>query len=194
MDNQTQSFSPDQSLKLINDMINRSKQSFTALNFFFIMWGWLLFAAGIGEYLLMHTYSYEHPYIVWPIVGIVGGILASVYGYKKDKESKTKNYLDRLFNYLWITFAVTLVLIIGAAVSSEVNPSPFVMILTGLPTFITGKILKFKPLMAGGIIFWILGIILFFGLMHYASLIFSTAIVFGYIIPGYLLRKEEKHV
>jgi hypothetical protein len=56
-----------------------------------------------------------------------------------------------------------------------------------LGTFISGKLLKFTPLVVGGIINWILACIA--GYLHYdyQMLLTAVAILTSYIIPGHLL-------
>ena len=67
-----------------------------------------------------------------------------------------------------------------------------ITLLTGIPTFLTGRILRFRPLIAGGVIFWVAGIA-----MHLTSdpmtltVIYCGSMVFGYIIPGIMLKRQE---
>ncbi len=37
-----------------------------------------------------------------------------------------------------------------------------IIVLTGLPTFLTGQLIRFRPLILGGILFWVLGAISYF--------------------------------
>jgi hypothetical protein len=69
-----------------------------------------------------------------------------------------------------------------------------VTVLTGLPTFATGAILRFKPLIIGGILFWCIGAAGFFVPGTEGALLYVGAMFFGYIVPGYLLKRQEDAV
>ncbi len=187
-----QQFTPEQSFRVINEMIFTARKNFTKISFFFLLWGWLLLVAGLSEYILVHYFNYVYAWIVWPVMGITGGIISGIYSSRQEKLSGAVSFMDKLIFYLWIGFFFTLILIIINAVSQNLTPHSFIMILTGFPTFVTGKIIKFKPLIAGGIIFWLLGISSLFLFTQYISLLFSVSILLGYIIPGYMLMKQEK--
>lgn len=187
----SQQLTPDQSLELINEMILKAKQSFSKVSFYFLLWGMLLFIAGIVEYYLDRVVHYEYSYVGWPVVGFIGGIIASIHGAAEGKKQGVMSYTDKVFMFLWSAFVVTLVLLIVGAVANDSNPGSYIIIMTGLPTFVSGGIMRFKPLIVGGLIFWAIGIFSFFFLDEYRSLLFSLAILFGYIIPGIMLKRSE---
>jgi hypothetical protein len=89
---------------------------------------------------------------------------------------------------------VTLSLIFfGYKINFQLNP--LILLLVSIPTFVSGIILKFKPLIVGGILFWFFGLINFFVPLEYQNLIGALAMICGYLIPGYLLKGEsKKHV
>ena len=109
-----------------------------------------------------------------------------------DKEQTVRTHLEKVLEYVWYGYIITLIIILVGTISNGVQPNAYVMILTALPTFITGIGINFRPLVIGAFIFWILGIVSFYMSVPYTSLIFSGAILAGYLIPGYLLRKEEQ--
>ncbi len=71
--------------------------------------------------------------------------------------------------------------------------APYIMVLAGLPTFISGIILKFRPLVIGGICFWIIAIIMSFAGPEIFPLGMPVAVVAGYLIPGYMLKNKVRH-
>jgi len=191
MQTKNQELTPDESLRLINEMILKAKRSFTNMSFYFILWGVLLFAAGILEYYLDRVIHYEHSYMGWPIVGVLGAIASSVKGARDERKAGATAYMDKVFMFLWMGFMITLLLLIIGTVGNQLNPGSFIIILTGLPTFVSGGVMRFRPLIIGGIIFWAIGIGSFFLLDEYRSLLFSLSILMGYIIPGLLLKRAE---
>lgn len=191
MTTQEQQMSPQQSMDLINDMISKAKNSFQKMSFYFLLWGVLLIVAGLIEYYLDRVLLWDHSYIGWPVIGTLGGIIAGVHGAREGKKQGVTTFTDRVTMFLWSGFVISLVLIIIGAVASNMNPGPFIIVITGLPTFVSGGIMRFKPLMIGGIIFWIIGLASFFVLEEYRSLVFSFAILCGYVIPGLMLKRAE---
>jgi hypothetical protein len=66
------------------------------------------------------------------------------------------------------------------------------LILYGMPTFLSGVILKFKPLMVGAVCCWTLAIISPFINVQYQLLLIAGAVIAAWIIPGYLLKRKFK--
>lgn len=187
MDN---TITPEQSLRLIDDTIREAKRSFQKVHFYFLLWGVLFALAGLVSYLMMQNGSPMH-WVIWPVMGIVGGIVAGVHGAKQVKKQGATTTMDRVHMWLWTANTITLILLLIGLVARGVDPNPFILCLIGMPTFISGALMRFRPLMLGGILFWIIGLASFFVLQEYSSLVFSGAIVLGYIVPGLLLKTEE---
>lgn len=61
-----------------------------------------------------------------------------------------------------------------------------------MPTFLSGFIMKFKPLTIGGICCWALAIVSPFVAYDYQLLLIGVAVVAARIVPGYLLQKKYK--
>lgn len=192
---QEKTLNPNESLQLIQEMIANSRKKYQKNNFYYLMWGWLLLISGVAEYVLHYPLEYDQSWIVWPIQGIVGGIISFIYGAKASKKAQTTTALDRIFTGLWMSFVICLILMIVFTVMVfKTTPTPHVLLLTGLPTIVSGIALKFKPLIVGGGMFWAWGIVSFLIPFEYCSIIFSAAILTGYIIPGYLLKNKEENV
>ena len=70
------------------------------------------------------------------------------------------------------------------------NVGPYILMLAGYPTFISGAIIRFRPLIIGGLCFWVLSVISHFAGPSIAPLAVPLAMLIGYLIPGYLLKKK----
>jgi hypothetical protein len=66
--------------------------------------------------------------------------------------------------------------------------------LYGLGTFVSGSIIRFRPLVIGGIIAWALAIGCTYVSYDYQMLFGAAAILISYIIPAYMLRSRNKTV
>jgi len=98
-----------------------------------------------------------------------------------------------MMGYLWIAIGVSFFISIFAINAYQAFSliAPIVMMLYGTGTFVTGGLLKFKPLVYGGICCWVLAIASTFFGMNIQFLFTSLSIVISYIIPGHLLMRTE---
>ena len=71
--------------------------------------------------------------------------------------------------------------------------APYILILAGFPTFVSGIHIKFRPLIFGGICFWIMALVVSFGGPSIAPLGMPVAVLTGYLIPGYMLKNKVDH-
>ncbi|MCC6540590.1 MAG: hypothetical protein IT225_00060 [Flavobacteriales bacterium] len=184
---------PEQGLKLIESMIAQAKHSFQRISFYFMLWGGLLLVATLMEYFMGQA-GMPNGWLGWPIMGTLGGIVAWMHGSREGQKSGVATFADRVFMWVWMAFIITLLLIIVSNVAVGSQPGPWVCLLTGMPTFITGGILRFRPLVVGGVLFWLFGMVSLFVWPEQGALLFGLALVTGYIIPGILLKRQEDGV
>jgi dolichol kinase len=67
------------------------------------------------------------------------------------------------------------------------------MLLYGLGTLITGTVIRFAPLIVGGIIAWVCAALLVWVNFPEALLVLGVSVLAGYIIPGYLLKTKREN-
>ncbi|MBK6776802.1 MAG: hypothetical protein IPG74_13520 [Flavobacteriales bacterium] len=183
---------PDESLRLIESMIGQAKKSFSRMSFYFLLWGVLLIGAMIATYIMRDAPPSPVQGAAWGVAGLIGGILSSIHGARQGKREPVNNPMDRVIGWLWGAFVITLLITIACTVPHHRDPGPMITLLTGLPTFMTGQILRFRPLIIGGMLFWFAGII-----MHFTddvlllTVLYCSAMFFGYIVPGLMLKRQE---
>jgi hypothetical protein len=90
-----------------------------------------------------------------------------------------------------ISFSV-LTFIISASVG-WMQAWPFFILFYGMGTFISGKFLKFKPLIIGGIFNWVLACICVLLPYDYQLLVAAAAILTSYIIPGHIIQSNQNN-
>ena len=118
-----------------------------------------------------------------------------LYSARRKREKKVRTYLDDLMKYVLIAFLVSLCIVLFFQSKLGLATYPMVMMVYGIWLFISGGTIRFVPLMAGGIVNWILGIVAFFVTFDLQLLILALAVLLGYIIPGYMFRKKyARHV
>ena len=67
---------------------------------------------------------------------------------------------------------------------------PFLILLYGIGTFITGRIIQFKPLIFGGLACFMLCVLITYVEGPEKLLILALSVLLSYIIPGILLKRE----
>ena len=187
MENEKQ-LTESESLEVIQRMIQTVKNDLEDNSFYFLLWGWLVFVASLGHFFLWKM-DYSHPEIVWLLMP-AGAVITFIYGMKQGKKQKVKTYIDDIMKYVLISFLVSLCIVLFFQVSLKLNCYPMVMMIYGMWLFISGGAIKFKPLIIGGIINWILCIAAFFVSFEMQLLLLALAVLLGYIIPGHMLKSK----
>ena len=188
-----ENFSPQDSLRLIQSMITKTKQDISGNSIYFLVWGWITFIGCTGQFVLKHIYHYEKHYQVW-LLTIVGIIFSIWYSNKEAKSRKVKTYIGDSIKHLWIGMGIAYFVLsmILSKTGWDKQVFPFFILLYGLGTFISGSIIQFRPLVVGSIIAFTLAIVSAYAAYDYQMLFGAAAILFSYIIPAYLLRFKNR--
>ncbi|OQX80269.1 MAG: hypothetical protein B6D61_02260 [Bacteroidetes bacterium 4484_249] len=185
-------FTEQDSLRVIHEMIENSKAKLKDNGFFYLLWGWLVLIASLSNFFLLKI-EFEQAWLPWPVLMFSGGIVSGIAGYRLGKKAKVRTMLDSSMIYLWYGFLVTLLIILISGSSGKISWSvmdALIIALYGLGTFVSGGILKFKPLIFGGIFSWGIAIVTLFIPDIYCLLMVALSIVVSYLIPGYMLRSR----
>lgn len=182
----------NESLQIIHEMIAAAKNNIKADAFIFLLWGWLVFIASIAQFVLIKI-NIENSQLVWMLMPL-GGIITPIYVAIKRKKDKTRTHVSEFIKYVWIAFTAALLIIIFFNSIPYMQVLPIIMTLYGIGLFLSGGALQFKPLIMGGIFCWICSIAGFYTQNIYLLLILAVAVLGGYIIPGYLLKFNNKNV
>jgi hypothetical protein len=186
-------FSPEQSLQLIQSMINKTKQDISDKSIYYLVWGWITFVAFTGQFILKHVFDYPKHYHVWWLI-IVGIAFTIYYSRKEGKKQTARTYVSDSIKYLWIGMGIGYFVLsmILTQIGWDKQVYPFFILFYGLGTFISGSIIQFRPLVIGGIIAFALAIVSVYADYDYQMLFGAAAILFSYIIPAYLLRFKNR--
>lgn len=183
--------SAEESLKVIQSMISLSREKIKQTGFHFILWGILVAIASLAQYCMVRFEWKAFPsYWVWPLMSIIGGVMAFTYEKRRSRSVRTTSRFDRVYIFLWLGFGITLITTIAISVANQLQPVPFILSITGLAVFISGVLFKFTPLILGAILFWLAAIVCLFLSPLNQLLLNAGVIALGYIIPGILLGKN----
>ena len=183
----------EENLNLIAEMINIAKGNIQSEYIFFLIWGWVIALASLLHFSLIKFTNYEHPESAWFIV-IIGAVLSGWYGYKIGKNAKVKTYADKIYGQIWFVFLLSYVIVLFFMKTINYNNiTPLILLLAGGSTYLSGIVIKFKPLIFGGIVLWAAAVITFLIPGEMQFLISAVSIMVGYLIPGYMLKSKNKN-
>ena len=192
MENEEKLMTGEESLKVITSMINKTRVNVMQSSFHLLFWGWLIFACSLSEFLLYKFTSFTNAWYVWFFV-IPGVFVSMIYGFTKGRKASVHTYAEGIYVWVWMAFLIASVVLFIVHSSQMENVSKYILLIAAMPTFVSGIILKFKPLIWGGVSMWILALAAHFGGETISSLAVPVAVITGYLIPGYILRITGSH-
>ncbi len=209
-----------ESLRIITQMINKAKNSFHDTGIGPILWGSVIAICSLVTWARIH-YQFTLPFDIW-LLTLVAIIPQIVITAREKKMRRAKSYDDSAIDYIWLAFGVSIFLLTHinivfinklaeifteyqAAVGKrpDFNLSSFsaslMLLLYGFPTVVTGAIMKFKPMLWGGIAGWLCCVISVYTSMQVDMLLTAFAAVVMWLLPGLILwrkyqRKKAAHV
>ncbi|GEO10366.1 hypothetical protein [Segetibacter aerophilus] len=189
--------SQEESLMIIQQMINTAKHEQKDDGKGWIAWGWMLFAASILTVINLR-YKWFDIFFFWNMFGAVTLIVMVVELVKvflMKRTTRVKTYTKTLFEKLNAGFFICIMFNIFA-INLGVGPAKGFALLIGLYGFwilIYGTALDFKPSVIASFITWAFGFIaLFQTKFEVVMLLHAGAVLVGYIIPGHIANREFK--
>lgn len=185
-----------ESLSVIKKMIDDSKQNIKMQSPFYLLWGTLVFITAFVEYYLYVSVETPNHWYVWPAMSVIGGVGSGIVGWRQEKRTSVKTFIDRAMSYFWGGWIILFILTIIWGVVAQASWSQIFTIIIafyGMGTFISGGILRFTPLMVGGLISLAIAVFcMALGIdQNFPDMLIALAlsILVSYLIPGFLLRK-----
>lgn len=189
----SQHFSAEQSLKVIQSMIEKAKTNVKDNSFYFLLWGWLVFIASVLHFCLLKFTNFDQPYLAWNLMWI-GVIISIVKGIKENKNSNVKTYIDETMKFFGMSLGILytgLALIFGKY-DLWVYSFPIYILVYAVACFFTGAIMQFKLLKWMGLFCVVLVIASLYVSFQWQLLFLAMAVLISYIIPGHILSANEK--
>lgn len=184
-----------ESILIIQQMINTAKNEQRDNGKGWIIWGWLLFAASVLTFFNLQ-FRWFSTFFFWNAFGgvtLLFFIYTVIRFFWGKKQAPVRTYTGDLFEKLNIGFFIFLVFII-VSINMGVGPEKGFAILIGVYGFwvlIYGTALNFKPSIIGAFVTWAIAFIsLFTREFQWIMLLHGLAVLCGYIIPGHLANVE----
>ncbi len=176
-------------------MINKAKNRYSENGHLYLLWGWVILVCSLGHFVLENVFKIRQFYFVWFLTW-AAVIYQFVYLRRSKRKRQVTTYTDEIIKYVWLVFIVMMVLLVVVVTrfsSHPANTDAVFLVLYGMPTFLSGIILKFRPLLSGGIFCWLLAILSLFVPYQYHMLFIAAAVIAAWIIPGFLLQSRFKN-
>jgi hypothetical protein len=189
------SLTPEESLLLISQTIEETKQRFQENGHIIVLWGSITFIVFLSQYVLVFLGLHKIFDIMWTcILFPLGAIYTFIYARGKEKKNNMpKTILGRILGTMGWVLGLNL-MILGFIFGDQLdkNAAPVFLILLALFIIMAGVSIKFKPLIIGGILLNLTGFSTFFVNTDYYGLCMMLGSVVGLIIPGILLNKSKE--
>jgi hypothetical protein len=183
--------SNQQNLELIAQAIKTAQRLSYDVSPYYILWGSTILLASIIQYILVQLQS-ELNGIGWIILIPSALIIQFILIRKNKKIEKTVTHVGLLMTNMWIAFGITLFIILLFSNKIGLNTYPIILCLYAISTFISGTAFKIKAFLIGSIFCWIFAIIGFYMQFQIQLLLLASGVLFAFIIPGIILRANEK--
>lgn len=204
METNEKTMTPEESLQVIRKAILHSRNNLREGSFYYLLWGWILLFASLLCYFVLWYFLRREMYqglywkaiTSWAIPIFIGFIIQWVYKTRNKRQDVVRSHIHHYLVYLWAVTGIIFGLLVAICYILDVYPEPFILAVMGLSTFISGIMIRFRPLMYGGVLFVLASLVSAFVPGYNQLIVFAISIVLGYLVPGYLLKmsKNENHV
>jgi|SRR6185312_1477323 len=180
---------PEDSLKLITEVIAKTRNSIKAQSFCFLLWGWLIATASILFYVLHQYTSFKLYFLPFPVLVAIG-IIVTIYHYTRYSYT-SETYLYSFLRQLWLVMGISFITVVLISLLQQYPPFTYTLLIGGMGTMVSGLAMRFKPLTIGGILFLLMAVGSVFISDSNKPLLQGIAVIAGYLIPGYLLKYSK---
>ncbi|MBA4321800.1 MAG: hypothetical protein C0408_03175 [Odoribacter sp.] len=199
MENSEKKMTPEESLNLIGEVISNTRNNLRTDSFFFLLWGWFITVAAIVEAVILWNAGRMNDWknvsllsgLNWGGIVLIGLIIQVFYIKKHYVKKGHRTFFEKVISYIWIFSGVIIFLMIYLSGTRHESPEPYILAVVSIPTVVTGLMTRFRPLIIGGLLFILFAVLAVNVQTDWLrSLVTAAALIFGYLIPGYLLRKK----
>lgn len=188
----TESLNTEESIKIISSMIQSTTYNIAEDKIIYLLWGYAVAISSLLQYSFTFIWSIENAWLAWLSMPVIG-IYNAYYYSRKKKNKSVKTFTDNALGSIWSAFITALLVFLVAAPQTGWSVIyPVFMVLYGIGTSSTGGIIKFKPLVYGGYLSMLIGLIAFYAPYQYLFLLLALSIIVSYVIPGHMLPSPSK--
>lgn len=183
--------SSKESLALISTMISQAKRETAGDGGFqLLLWGWVIALCDFGHFTL-EKLGYAHPYYVWILVA-PAAVISFWQGFQIARRARVKSHISEVVNQVWIMVFAGILITLAFMPVLGYNHNPVILVLAGIGTWTTGSLIRVNLVKAGGVLLLLAAVIGFLLPVSAQYLVSGIAMVLGYLLPGYYLKKNYR--
>lgn len=191
MQHDQQSFTEQESLRLISNTIYQAKGYYYESGMVALLYGFAILICSVSAYWVERSVvslPLSPFYLLVPVFFVQAWLQAA-----ENRKKKAKTFTDEAIDFVWLgfflsTFAALCANFAGLGFISI----SIILVLMGLAAFLTGMLSRFTYHIVSGFACWLLAIVSFFALDGTVYLLLAAAAVIVWIIPGFILRAHFK--
>ena len=191
---------PEESLEIISQAIANFKMNFREYAMYFLLWGWMLTFASFSNFIILRILHTREAYDLmgplslgnWGLFILAGFIIQFFMDRRINRNKKVYSHLEGYIRNIWIVAAVGFFVGSVVCIQLGIDPPPVMLLIAGVATTTSGVMIRFKPVIIGGIVFFAFSIATAFVFNEYIALLTGAAILGGYVIPGYFLKSSKQ--
>jgi len=183
-------------IRIIKAMLDRTRSATSESGTLFIAWGVLITLALIATYVLALLKTYRWEWMVWVGITVIGWVYSAIYGYRKDRRTEVKTYIQTAARHLYIGFGACglLVGIILPRLDAYSHEAIVILIavITGLLFFVMGGLFEWPLFKWCGLVWWVgaVGLTLVKG--QNRILLYTLLFIAAYLVPAIILQAKYK--
>ena len=179
--------SKEEQIEVISKVINSTKENLKPLSVNFIFWGSLIVVMSLIHYSIPQFIQYTEysSLLFWTILPMLGMLFTIVYSIKIRKVLGYETYLNRVIKIIWGIFNLSwLVMVVTSLLNGINNPVPEILFLLSTTLITTGIIIKFKPIVIGGILLMLFTVYINFNPNINFLIVNIIGVSLGMLVPG----------
>ena len=179
--------SKEEQIEIISKVINSTKENLKPLSVNFIFWGSLIVVMSLIHYSIPRFIQYTEysSLLFWTILPMLGMLFTIVYNIKIRKVLGYETYLNRVIKIIWGIFNLSwLVMVVTSLLNGINNPVPEILFLLSTTLITTGIIIKFKPIVIGGILLMLFTVYINFNPNINFLIVNIIGVSLGMLVPG----------
>lgn len=180
-----------ESLLIIQQMIDRARNSIVDKGTWPIYWGTVITFCSLVLFVEIRLQKFL-PFDIFLLTIPAFLLQLGIIFYQKTRKKENPRPVglsQRAITYVWAAFAISMFLVAFARGGN--NPVVY-FALYGIPTFVTGGIINFKPMTIGGIVCWLCALVSISFTINGSTNVLLVAVcaISAWLIPGIILRRR----
>ena len=195
-------FNHEQSLTLINEMIQRAQNNVKkGKTYATILMGYVVAAAAVTQCVLIHTLKNPNQsFLIWLV--IIPTVVAGLFIERRDKREKmVKTHIDKIGDMVWVGYGIAsfvfLAVLFTVLFRLETSAifqlaTPVVLIMLGMLQFILSCTFRRKIWYLYAACYWGGAVTCAFLSADVHLIVFAVCILLGFVMPGHILIHQIK--